>query len=486
MKIFDNTVFDTKSFLGTLVALLVITLLQMMSEGVAYACLVPFAFVAIARGRIEWMMFWLLSSMLLIVGNKFFLPKGPSFFIAQRVFFIFLGFSMLSRILGKRQSPMISPLLGMSFYVVYMSLTAIVGWNPTISYLKLFLFSIVYVACYGIANMAGQDRNFNERDVRGIILAISSYVIFGSLMLIPFPVIGQLSGDEYEEAVRAGRTVTSLFKGMTMHSQTLGPVIASIFAFLFSDLVVNVRKMNWLYIVLLLASPVLVYMTSSRTGMAALLMAILMGGFCAVKMRGFGVLWRRKVKVWLGFLFVTTMIAVLILPNLRQAVTRFTLKYSYETRAGDFTLEAAVSTRQGLMDRQLENFKKRPLIGNGFQVSEPMMRLKNASWKDLLSAPIEKGVWVTAVLEEGGVFGFIILVGFLLTAGVLMLKREVYTGLSVLSVMMVSNMAEFTMFSMSAMGGFAWTMVFLGTTMDVARIRHDRIMISRGILFSPR
>lgn len=67
-----------------------------------------------------------------------------------------------------------------------------------------------------------------------------------------------------------------------------------------------------------------------------------------------------------------------------------------------------------------------------------------------------------------------------------MLKREVYTGLSVLSVMMVSNMAEFTMFSMSAMGGFAWTMVFLGTTMDVARIRHDRIMISRGILFSPR
>lgn len=477
MKIFDKTVFDTKSFWMALGALLLMTPLQMWSEGTAYAFLVPLAFVSILQGRIEQMVFWLMSSMLLIVGNSFFLPKGPAFYIAQRLLFILLGVYMLAQNVGKRQSPTVSPLLGMMFYVAYMALTAMAGWNPVISYLKLILFSFVYIAYYGVANMAGKSARFNEREVRSIVLAIASYLFFGSLILIPFPAISQLSGEEYAMALASGQNVVSLFKGMVMHSQTLGPVVASMFAFLFADWVVNVRKMNWLYVALLLSGPVLVYKSSSRAGMAALLMAILMGGFCAMKMRGVGVRWRSKVKAWLGFLFVAALAAVLMLPNLRQSVTRFALKYNLEARAGDFTVEEAMSTRQAIIDRQMENFKASPMVGNGFQVSEAQIGLRNATWKELLSAPVEKGVWVTAVLEEGGAIGFVILVGFFLTAGMLMLKRGAYTGLSVLAVLLVSNMAEFTMFSMSAMGGLFWAMVFIGTAMDAARIRRDQMNV---------
>lgn len=136
-----------------------------------------------------------------------------------------------------------------------------------------------------------------------------------------------------------------------------------------------------------------------------------------------------------------------------------------------------MSTRQAIVDRQMENFRASPMVGNGFQVSEAQIGLRNATWKELLSAPVEKGVWVTAVLEEGGAIGFVILVGFFLTAGMLMLKRGAYTGLSVLAVLLVSNMAEFTMFSMSAMGGLFWAMVFIGTAMDAARIRRDQVNV---------
>lgn len=475
MKIFDKNVFDAKSFLGAFLVLLLMIPLQKWSQGSAYACFVPLILVAILMRRVEQMVFWLLSSMLLIVGNPFFLPKNATFFIAQRLLFCFLGLYMLTQICGKRQSPIVSPLMGMMVYVVYMGLTAVAGWNPTISWLKLSLFSLVYLAYYGVANMAGLDSRFNERKVRGIVLAIAVFFAFGSVLLIPFPAISQLSGEEYEAARLSGQTVTSLFKGMTMHSQTLGPVMASIFAFLFADLVINVRKVNGLYLALLLTCPFLVYKTSSRTGMAALFTSVLVVGWCALRMRGIGARWRGKVKVGMGVLMVAAAVAVCLSTGLRQSIVRFALKYDTDARVGDFSVEEMMITRQGLMDRQLENFKASPMIGNGFQVSETMAGMRNATWKELISAPIEKGVWVTAVLEEGGAIGFAILVVFILVASVKMFKRGVFTGLSVFTTMLVSNMAEFTMFSMSAMGGFTWALVFIGTAMDAARIKKDQM-----------
>lgn len=140
-------------------------------------------------------------------------------------------------------------------------------------------------------------------------------------------------------------------------------------------------------------------------------------------------------------------------------------------------MEYAMGTRQFLIDAQIYNFKKSPYIGNGFQVSEEMAYTKTTSFKDLISAPIEKGVWVTAVLEEGGVIGFTILVLFFLGAILTMLRRGAYTGVTVLSALVVSNLAEFTMFSMSAMGGLFWALVFIGAAMDTARIKQDQTIL---------
>jgi len=132
-----------------------------------------------------------------------------------------------------------------------------------------------------------------------------------------------------------------------------------------------------------------------------------------------------------------------------------------------------MSTRQFLIDEQMMHFRQSPMVGNGFQVSADMAYFKSTSWLSYLSAPIEKGVWVTAVLEEGGVIGLTILVFFFLSAGLALLRRGAYTGLSIFCALLVSNMAEFTMFAMSAMGGYFWAMVFIGVAIDAARIRED-------------
>ena len=483
MKILDETVLDKKSFWMGLGILVLLTPLQKISGGNAYVLTAPFALAAIFMRKIESVMFWLMLSMLFIVGNEFFLPRSVAFYVTQRGVFMLLGAQMLVMIVGMRKSPQVFPLVGMIFYIAFSILSSSAGWNPPISFLKLLLFSVIYFGYLGISNLAGASPSFNARKVRSTILAVAVYLIVGSILLIPFPSIGQLTGEQYLDAIASGQHVTSLFKGMTMHSQTLGPVVASFFAFLFADLAINVRKMNWLYIALLVCCPLLIIKTSSRTAMASMLMSVLMVGGCVMKMKGIGVRWRGKVKAMLGAGAVFAIVAICFSASVRQSIIGFAMKYGEEASAGDFSMEYAMGTRQFLIDAQLYNFKKSPYIGNGFQVSEEMAYTKTTSFKDLISAPIEKGVWVTAVLEEGGVIGFTILVLFFLVAILTMLQRGAYTGVTVLSALVVSNLAEFTMFSMSAMGGLFWALVFIGAAMDTARIKQDKSILAGRVSY---
>ena len=55
-----------------------------------------------------------------------------------------------------------------------------------------------------------------------------------------------------------------------------------------------------------------------------------------------------------------------------------------------------MSTCQTIVDREMENFKASPMIGNGFQVSAVQIGLRNAMWSELLPAPAEQGVRMAA------------------------------------------------------------------------------------------
>jgi len=479
MKILDNTVFDVKTYWKALATfVLVITPLQMATKGAGFALLVPFALIALFTRKAEKVLFWMMCATLLINANQFFLPKGMTFFIAQRVLFFFVGGMALLQLLGRRNSPFVSPFGGIFAYLAFMAATAPFGWNPTISLLKLLLFSAVFLAYYGMANMAGQSRSFDARRVRSVVLAVMSYFVFGSIAIIPFPAISQLSGLEYEEAVLAGRAVTSLFKGMTMHSQALGPIMAAIYAFLVADFVVNVRKANGLYLALLGSAVVLIYMSSSRTGMGAALAATALTGYCAMRMHGIGARWRVKVRSALAVLALLAAVAVLAVPSVRRSVVRYALKYNQTAEVSDFSTEQMFATRQGIVDNQMEHFRRSPLVGNGFQVGYNHAFLKKMEFQQMLTAPVEKGVWITAVLEEGGLIGFAIFAGFALTAGTLLLRRGVYTGFVSFGTMLVSNMGELTMFSMSATGSFVWALVFVGAAFDAARAQADRALLA--------
>jgi len=129
-------------------------------------------------------------------------------------------------------------------------------------------------------------------------------------------------------------------------------------------------------------------------------------------------------------------------------------------------MEDVMSTRQFLMDEAMYNWRKKPLIGNGFQVAESMRHERREGIGAYLSAPVEKGVWVTAVLEEGGIIGMLLFCLFWIPAVILLWRGGFYSTSTMLLSFVVMNMAEFTMFSMSGTGGFIWSMIFITAILD--------------------
>lgn len=463
---FGNDVFDTREFKRSCIIFIVVMLLQKISSGAGFALLVPIILLSITQRKPEKQIFWILITVSMMMGNPNLMPRGPVFFISNRLVMGIFGVIGFLQLAGQRKSSLVTPLLGILFYLIYMIIPSQTGYAPIISNLKLFLFIVVFLAYFGAANMILNNRTINVHKLRAMMLAMASFFIIGSVLLIPFPSISQLSGEAYLEALKSGQNITSLFMGMTFHSQSLGPIVCVIFTFLFADLVFNVRKWNMLYILLFLLCPILIYKTSSRAGMASFILGVVFVGWCLMIDRKVGLRWRSKVMSKLWLIAILCLGAVFVVPSVRDSVVRFALKYNSEAKAGDFSLEEAMATRQYKMDESMEGFHQKPILGNGFQVAVHQQGFQAKSMLSLLSAPVEKGVWVTAILEEGGIIGMIIFLVFAVTCGLKLLARRAYTSLACFFVLIVSNMAEFTMFSMSAMGGVFWAFIFIGAAFD--------------------
>ncbi len=470
---FDNNIYDRKAFWWTLVGILFAVAVQKVSEGAGFAALAPFALFALMRRSAEKMFFWILLIATLVVGNAFFMPKGAVFVMANRFVLGCFGLLGVVRLLKRRKAKMVTPFLWFLAYVAYMAIPSYGGWQPVVSYLKMFLFVVVFLAYFGVADKAISDGKVDVARLRAMMLAFASFFIVGSVCVMPFPEIGQLSGEEYQRAVLAGQEVTSLFKGLSSHSQAFGPMVAFFFVFLFADWAFGVRRFSKLYAFLLALCPFLIYQTSSRTAMASFVAGVLVVGFCLLQMRGLGGKWRSKVLVGMTLALCACCVAVVAVPAARDSVARLAMKYDRGATVGSLNAEGLLATRQFLIDAQLANLRRSPYVGNGFQVSEQMAGARVMSWKQLLTAPVEKGVWVTAILEEGGWFGLAVFVAVALTMLTLLIKRRAYMAFCLFSTLLVVNMAEFTMFAMSGLGGFTWALIFVGVVLDALRIRDD-------------
>lgn len=467
-----NSYYDKKVLLNSLFGLLIMMGLMKATGGWGFAVIVPLSLYAMITNNIRALFYWLLVSNCMLMGNHTLMPKDLVFAFCQRGMMVILGCCLMAKAAGGRTPRQLSPIFSIFAYITYMILPSLFGWAPMVSILKLILFVTVFFAYIGTAKQCLGMSPCELPKIRATILATACFFLIGSVVLIPFTSLSYMSAEE----LLRNPDIVSLFKGMTWHSQTLGPLVATLFVFLMGDLLFNIRKPDKLYIVLILICPFLVYKTSSRTGMGTMLAGLMFLALMFINARNIRSNWKSRVASWLLAICVVGSAATAMVPSVRLRVVQFILKQEKSSVTYDTEIESetVLSTRQFLMDEAMYNWQQSPVIGNGFQVSRNMVGAKRDSLMSYLSAPIEKGVWVTAILEEGGVIGMILFVMFWLPTTIVLWKREVYVAAGLLLANVVCNLAEFCMFSMSSEGGFVWGVFFAAVIVDGFRIKMQR------------
>lgn len=426
---------------------------------------------AISRDKPIEMMFWVLFMTLSSGGNRQVFETNVVSVMIVRATLLLLTFILSTRLFGGgREARLITPFWGIMVYAIWECVVSLQGFQPIVSYLKLILFFCVFFAMFGVANTVNRSTRTNAKLLRSAILSLVIVIIFGSVLLIPFPSISLMTDKAALEAMLAGE-VTSLFQGMTSHSQVMGPMAGIMGTFIFADLAFSIKKWDKLYLALLLCCPVLIYKSSSRTGMGTLIAGLGMTTFLVMLARGLGAHWKGRLTMAVNTFVLIGAIAVVATPNMRDKIAQFALKWSPTTGAEKVTMEEVMSSRQAKIDIALDNFKRKPLLGNGFQVSEEMAFEKRSGIAAYLTAPIEKGVWIYAILEEGGVVGMILFCGWLVVLFLLLIKRHAYIGASVFFAFLTANLGEFSLFSMTYVGGFYWTLTFAAICLDVQRMK---------------
>ena len=466
--------YSLKLVIRLMVILLAVVLALRVSPYAIYLVSV-FVVLTAFQNRVERTFFALILLISLSIMNPLFFEKGFHFYLASRVTLLVMAVVMSIKAGFVRSAWFLSPFMWLFTYMGYMMLTSLVGWSPIISEMKAFLFLAFMLALIQSLSSVVQS-GMDARGIRAAMLVVASFFILGSVASIPFPSIGRsmviLRAIGYDQAINVSE-LSGLFNGVTWHSQTLGPTVAMLNAFVLSDYLCGFKKKNTLYRTLLLSVPVLVYMSSSRTAFFAYVISILSTVFFFMGERRVADSKRSQILTNVIFAVLAALLFLVFRPHGLERLEAF-LRKTQEVEnmdRGDSLKDSLLKSRMGLVEQGMENFRDSPMIGNGFQVSKEMEAYDMSETGLLLSAPIEKGVLPVMVLEEGGIIGFLLFGAFILDLYVKYKRLRFTCFLSTFTVFLGLNSGEASFFSTSGGGGILWMICFCAMLMDIHRLR---------------
>ena len=398
----------------------------------------------------------------LVIMNPFILPKEGICGLALRLGPIIMAAALFlsgSKKVGRHTIP----IGAISFYLVVAAISSISGYAPLISFLKIINFVVLIVGIwFGLKNI---DCNHEASvNMRCFFLAMTVVLIGGSLVTLFFPAIGYLTSVSYflqtnpdlsmEElnAIVASGGGVRLFAGITNQSQCLAVVLPCTLAWLACDMLFVERRVSLFHLLLLISGLPLIYMTRARVAFVAASVAIFMIYFwCFRKIR-----MPAKVKSALSLLMVIGAFIVggygIYAESKDEAISRWLRKTEDTSSDSRSFSEALTESRMGLIENSMRDFRRNPLFGKGFQVTEDMKGIKGFR----LSAAIEKGVLPIMVLGETGVIGLLAFGIFLISFYYGCVARRLIVTMSLFTIFLACNMAEAVFFSSGGVGGILW------------------------------
>lgn len=346
------------------------------------------------------------------------------------------------------------------------------GWLPMVSYMKLVNFTFFLAALWvGTQNL--QNRPHDLQTIRAFLFAVVLFFILGSALVYPFPQISfatTLRGSEFfddaQQAAAVYREIVAsggktLFCGITNHSQTLAAVSVLCCLWTLCDLVFVERRMRVLHLVLVLLALPMLYMCRSRVAFITMVAGMLMISFYTVQKVNVPFLVRKQLRSGLAALIVAIGAALAIGEVDNGMVSRW-LRKTNDVEGDTRSLsEAMTSSRQGLMEYSMYEFRRNPLWGSGFQVAEYNRAMVKGQGL-VLSASIEKGVLPVMVLGETGIVGSLLFLVFLVSFYVTASRRCLYVTITMFTAMFVANLGEAMFFAPGGDGSLMWMLTVVG------------------------
>ena len=428
-----------------------------------------------AADKLGWALVYFVIMPFFVVMNPMVLPKETSeFAYSLRFGPLLMGLVLALRGMA-RQGHHRLPFIYMAPFLVVAVFSFFDSWAPMISFMKWVNFVIFLVGMW----FGTQNLQYRVRDVfilRSFFLALACVLVFGSILLIPFPAISYATSLGY--ALREGgvelatevfknmqmeEAAYALFCGITNHSQAFAPVLVCVFGWVVCDMLFVERRFRWLHVLLIIAIFPLLYMTRSRVALVSILFTLFIINFYVV--RRIVLPDEIKVKLNQGLLLGVLLLGIgAAVMQMRGGMLSQWVRKTNDVQYDKRTLvDALTSSRMGLMEQSMREFRRNPLVGSGFQVAEYTRDLVKASrGKFIISASIEKGLLPVMVLGETGIFGAVAFAIFLLMFYSTCAKRQYYVTITMFSILLVTNMGEATFFSPGGIGGILWMVCVVG------------------------
>lgn len=422
----------------------------------------------------------------MVVMNPILLPMGGFFGMLVRFGPLLIGLALMVRGLSSGGQSRV-PFGTLVAFLLVAVVSSMQGWAPMVSYLKLLNFFVFLLGFwFGITALAKDD--FGIDYLRATFLAYSVFLIFGSAVLLPFPGISTLSGfqlalregnvEAANQAMMSAEGSIALFCGVTRQSQAFAILSGMVLAWVAADMLFVEKRFSKLHLVLIGVGGPLLYLSRSRAGLFSLMVGIMMVAVWLPNKIMLPGMIKRHLKAGVSAMLVLGLIVAVVSEISTDSISQWLRKVEDVEDDTRSLSEAVTSSRKGLIDESMRDFRRNPMLGSGFQVAEYTAEQVARSGSGLvISAPIEKGVLPVMVLGETGVIGAVVFAIFLISFYTTSCNRRLYVTAALFTVLLATNMGEATFFSPGGGGGVLWTISIIGgycIDMQLARERKSR------------
>jgi hypothetical protein len=262
--------------------------------------------------------------------------------------------------------------------------------------------------------------------------------------------VNPIIGYAYFIDPNAAFSASGKFSGILNHPQLLACLLAVNIPLLLHAYVASRGLASVIAFLALVASLLINAVSSSRTGVLALMVALAVSLYFLKKNRDPMVASRvNNVITLIGFG------AVVALATSYEEIQMFI--YKTDDLAGGIQL----SGRDEIMAASWRGFVANPIFGNGFQVpSDFTEHLSSTYGVSSDATSIEKCFFLTMLLEEVGLVGTLLFLAAIVSLIRTWLRKGAYVSVAGLAAFLTINLGEACILSPSSIGGLCWLSIF--------------------------